>query len=195
MSDLCNLIKMNDNGDYDVMIVDNVFQIDINTCNDRSELGAIFNFNSLHKAGSKIEFKAMDATKFTFFIEYKIDKKGNGVLEDSGIIKTISDYYWISIGDDIDFILRTAFLKWLFKYRKELKLEEGKVLPTTSRNWIGYGILIPVDCIYEYQKMYKDYRQGLSIDDLILRVIDPDGYNKLAIRRAQQLMQERLKNK
>lgn len=195
MSNQSNLITINDNGDYDVMIVDNVFQIDINTCNDRSELGAIYNFNSLHKAGSKIEFKAMDVTKFTFFIEYKIDRKGNGEFEDSGIVKTISDYYWISIGDDIDYILRTPFLKWLFKYRKELKLEEGKVLPTTSRNWIGYGIYVPVDCIYEYQKMYKDYRQGLTIDELILRVTDPDGYNTLAIRRAQKLLLERLKNK
>lgn len=190
-----NMITMNNNGDYDAMIEQDVCQIDLNTCHDKSELGAIFNFNSLHKAGTKIEFKSMDVTKFTFFIEYKIDKKGNGLLEDSGIITTLSDKYWISIGDDIDFILRTPFLKWLYEYRKEFKLEEGKVLPSTSRNWIGYGIYIPVDCIFEYQKLYKEYRQGVSVEDLIVKIIDPEGYNKLAIRRAQNLLKERLQNK
>jgi hypothetical protein len=186
---------MNDNGDYDVMIVDNVCQIDINTCHDKSELGAVFNFNSLHKKGTKIEFKSMDSTKFTFFIEYKIDKKGNGELEDSGIITTMADKYWISINDDIDYVIRTPFLKWLYKYRNELKIEEGKVLPSTSKNWIGYGIYVPVDCIYEYQKMFVDYRQGVSIEEIVLKVIDPEGATKLATRRAQKILQERFKSK
>lgn len=180
-------ITMGQNGECDIIINNNIYQIDINSCHVKSELGAIFNFNSLHKRGTKIEFKTMDATKFTFFIEYQIDRKGDGVLEDSGITTTLSDYYWISIGDDIDFILRTPFLKWIFKYRNELKMNGGTVLPTTSRNWIGHGIYVPVDYIYQLQKMFRDYKQGIGIEELISKLIEtPEQHRKKLYNRLKK---------
>ena len=178
-------IKMNDNGDYDIIIEEDIYQIDLNSYHDKSELPAIVQFNNLHKKGSKIEFKSMLETKFTFFIEYQVDKKGNGIYQDSGITNTKSDHYWISLGDDIDFIIKPSFLKWIFKYRKELKIDEGP--STTSDRNVTTGIYVPVDYIFQLLKMYREYQQGIGIEELISKLIEtPEQHRKKLYNRLKK---------
>jgi hypothetical protein len=186
-------IEMNDNGDYDVILVEDVCQIDINTCHDKAELPAVISWNELHKKDSAIEFKSMPQTRYTFFIEYEVDRKGNGTYEPSGITNTKANHYWINLCEEIDFQIKPAFLKWLFKYKDELNLQTEP--STTSDRNVTTGMLIPVDCLFELIKLYIQYKQGISIEELKAKMTDPELHRKLQTTRAQNILKEKLKNK
>jgi hypothetical protein len=96
--------------------------------------------------------KAMDTNNL--FIEFKIDKKGNGVITKSGLRTTTAEYWLFNIGASI-IIVETNFLKYCFNNRNNLNLRE------TDNGYesfnIGYGYLIPISRLPSLLKLYNDF--------------------------------------
>ena len=155
------LLEMNDNGDFDLDMSQTNLKVDEKTIWHKKEKSSIKSLNKL--LSCLVELKSMDKTLFTFFIEYQIEV--NGQIKDSGILTTKSDLYRITI-DELVFEVPTLLLKWIYSKHDSLNINKGKVLQTTSTNYIGYGIYIPVSRLLELYHAYKcsdEYRRIIHL--------------------------------
>ena len=116
---------------------------------------------------SKIEMKNDSQILKTgnLFIEYKIDNRGDGVLEISGISKTEANEYFFNIGP-IRLFLQVPFLKWLYINMERLELET-KTNEKSQLNRIGYGMIIP---FYKLMEFAIEYQNILETAAAIKRV-------------------------
>ena len=155
------LLEMNDNGDYDLDMAQTNIQVNEKNLFHKKEKSSIKSLNRLFSC--LVELKSMDKTVLTFFIEYQIDV--NGKIKDSGILTTKSDLYRITI-DELVFEVPTQFLKWIYFKHESLDINKGTVLSSTSNNYIGYGIYIPVSRLLELYQTYKcsdEYRRIIHL--------------------------------
>ena len=96
--------------------------------------------------------KSMDTNNL--FIEFKIDKKGDGVITSSGLRTTTADYWLFNIGTGL-IIVETNFLKYCFNNRKTFSLRETN--NDYELNHIGYGLLIPISRLTSLLKTYENF--------------------------------------
>jgi hypothetical protein len=96
--------------------------------------------------------KAMDTGNL--FIEFKIDKKGDGVIKGSGLRTTKADYWLFNIGTGL-IITETNFLKYCFNNRKKFSLRVTS--NSYESNHIGYGFLIPISRINSLLNVYENF--------------------------------------
>jgi len=102
--------------------------------------------------------KAMDTGNL--FIEYKIDKKGDGKLISSGLRLTKADYWLFNIGTGLIFT-ETNFLKHCFNNRNVFGLRTADNSKYET-NHIGYGLLIPISRLPMLLKIYEQYKLSIQ---------------------------------
>ena len=152
------IIPMHNNADFDVDMSLAEIKVDDTNLFSKAEQPSVNLFNSI--IGGTIEMKSHLQTLKTgnLFIEYKIDTKGDGEFNLSGLSVTKADYWFLNIGE-MGLFLSYNFLKYLYDYRDALKIDSnnnGK----TAKDHIGYGLIIPM---WRLMELYMCYNQHLII--------------------------------
>jgi hypothetical protein len=107
---------------------------------------------------SKIEMKNDSQILRTgnLFIEYKIDNKGDGILEISGLSRTEADEWFFNIGENKLF-LTVNFLKWVYVNMERLEIETKA--NNNLLNRIGYGMIIPFYRLMELMIEFENIKE------------------------------------
>lgn len=149
-------IPTNNDYRFDIDMSKAKIQIDDNVFHP-SELPCVEMFNSILDA--KIEIKNQEKFLKTgnLFIEYQIQINGN--TKPSGIQTTQANWWMMKAGFSVLFF-PTKFLRYCFQYREILELDIKD--NSYEKNYIGYGLILPVnrlqDLLKKYDKYFKENR-------------------------------------
>ena len=144
---------------------------------DNKEGSSIKCFNRI--LSGKTELKAEDRTLKTLFIEYEIDKEGNGIFKPSGLSTTEAGTWRINI-KRLVIELDTKFLRFCYDNRETFKF---LIRPSEENRWIGMGICIPVCDILNLHNMWEDYDAGEEFEYCLARYFDKEKYQKMFTER------------
>lgn len=167
------IVKMNDDDKFDI---------------DGANIGAILDekdfFCKKEKSGLKCfnrilsgttELKSEDKTEKTLFIEYEIDKKGNGTFEPSGIQKTEAGTWRINI-KRLVIEVDVNFLKFCYQHKERFNF---LITPSFEDKYIGRGFCIPMTDLLDIHNMWEYYEECNDLELSIARYTDQEKFRKL----------------
>lgn len=110
--------------------------------------------------GSKIEIKNQDRALTTgnLFIEYQVEV--NGIVQPSGISTSKAEWWMMKVGETCQ-LYPISFLRYIFDNREDLDLnikDNGY-----QKNYVGYGLILPLNKVQELLVKYKTYQQQESL--------------------------------
>jgi len=158
--------------DVDGELIDII--LDENDLFHKKELSSIKCFNRI--LSGKTEFKAEDKTLKTLFIEYQIDKKGNGQFIPSGLSISEAGIWRINI-KRLVIEVDINFLRFCFDYKDKFGFQYRD--SETDDNHIGRGFLIPMSNLLNYHNVWEDYEAGEDLDICLAKYFNPDEYRRL----------------
>jgi len=151
--------------------------LDENNLHDKKERSSVKCMNRI--LTGKTELKAEDKTLRTLFIEYEIDKEGNGTFKPSGLSTTEAGTWRINI-KRLVIELDTNFLRFCFDHRETFGF---LIRPSEEDIWIGRGFLIPVCDLLDLHNCWEDYDAGEEFEYSLAKYFDADLFRKLNYKR------------
>jgi hypothetical protein len=171
-----SVVKMNDDYKYDI---------------DGQNIGAILDENDVHckkeKSGIRCfnriltgttELKSEDKTQKTLFIEYEIDKQGNGTFQPSGIKTSEAGTWRINI-KRLVIEVDTNFLKFCYENKEKFQF---LITNSFDDRYVGKGFCIPMTDLLDIHNIWEDYDAGDDLDLCIARYTNPEQYRKLIMK-------------
>ena len=157
MKELNNMkVILNDNEEFDFSLSEFEIKFPTDGVHHPAELNAykILQLFVDGKVEIKDHNKAMHTTNL--FIEYKLDKRGDGKIEGTGLRTTKADFWLFNMGKSL-IIVETNFLKFCFNNRKDKLFNLRTADNKYEKNHIGYGMLIPIAKLPYLLGKYEDY--------------------------------------
>jgi len=147
--------------------------LDENNLHDKKEGSSVKCFNRI--LSGKTELKAEDKTEKTLFIEYEIDREGNGTFKPSGLSTTEAGTWRINV-KRLVFEFDTNFLRFCYEHRERFKF---LIRPSEEDRWIGRGICIPVCDLLNLHNMWEDYDGGENFEFCYAKWFEPEKLRKI----------------
>ena len=155
------VINFNTDGRYDVDMTET--DIEFNASFSPKEKSTEQFLNKIFN--SRIECKAQNTSKHSFFVEYGMAIPGKDWTKEfrpHGILTTESEHYCVNIGSGLGFFVETNFLLWLYHNNKVKKNKKD----TNKQNDIGIGLIVYYSEVVE---LYQEYQADMRLKQLGLR--------------------------
>lgn len=156
-------IEQNQDSRYDIDLSTTGIELDMNGVNSPEyEIPCLEMLQSI--LTSTIEIKHHTKTLHTgnLFIEYQVKRKG--ILGNTGILTTQAEWWMLMIGENTCQFYKTSFFKYLYEHRLELEIETKD--NSYEKDYIGYGLIIPLTRIKELLNKYKTSQQEKTLKEI-----------------------------
>lgn len=170
-------IKMNEDDKFDIDGANIGAILDENDFYHKKEKSGLKCFNRI--LSGTTELKSEDKTLKTLFIEYEIDKQGNGTFQPSGINKTQAGTWRINI-KRLVIELDTNFLKFCYENKERFQF---LITESFEDKYIGRGFCIPMSDLLDIHNIWEDYDAGGNLELCIARYTNSEQYRKLIMKK------------
>lgn len=153
-------IKLGKTAGHDIDTAQFGVQIDEDSRFSDGELPSIRTFNTI--LNCTIEFKSHVQTNLTgnLFIEFQIDKYGDGNIRPSGLSLSDAQLWYLNISEDLQLFISTDMLLWFLDNKEDLEIEV-KTNHKTAIDHIGYGLKIEMYRLMELHMKYQAHKGRL----------------------------------
>lgn len=156
-------IEQNQDNRFDIDLSQTGIELDLHGVNSPEyEIPCLEMLQSILTSTIEIKHHTRTLDTGNLFIEYQVKRKG--ILVPSGILTTQAEWWMLMIGENTCQFYKTSFFKYLYEHRLVLDIETKD--NSYEKDYIGYGLIIPLTRIKELLNRYKTSQQEKRLKEI-----------------------------